>query len=124
VYPDVPGAIRRWRAAGIDVGIYSSGSELAQRRLFASTPAGDLTPLISGFFDTAVGAKREPASYGRIARMMDVPAAAVLFVSDTTAELTAAGGAGCSAALCVRPGNPPQPDAEGFQAIETFDQIA
>ena len=67
VFPDVPPALRRWRAAGITTAIYSSGSELAQRRLFQSTPEGDLTPLIVGFFDTAVGSKRDPASYRRIA---------------------------------------------------------
>ena len=49
------------------IAIYSSGSELAQRRLFATTGDGDLTPLIDGFFDTAVGAKVEAASYARIA---------------------------------------------------------
>ena len=57
VFPDVPSAIRAWRANGIDVAIYSSGSELAQRRLFESIEDGDLTPFIAAFFDTAVGAK-------------------------------------------------------------------
>ena len=45
VFSDVAPALRRWREAGIAVAIYSSGSELAQRLLFGSTAAGDLTPL-------------------------------------------------------------------------------
>jgi 2,3-diketo-5-methylthio-1-phosphopentane phosphatase len=104
VYPDVPPAIRRWRASGRDVAIYSSGSELAQRRLFASTPAGDLTPLISGFFDTAVGSKREPASYWRIVSALNRRPSEVLFVSDLVPELDAARDAGLKTALCVRDG--------------------
>lgn len=123
VYPDVAPALRRWRATGIDVAIYSSGSELAQRRLFASTSDGDLTPLIVAFFDTAVGAKREAASYHRISDALNHPPAEMLFVSDVTAELAAATEAGLHVVLSVRPGNPPQPKAETFTAIESFDQI-
>ena len=66
VYPDVAPAMRQWKEAGLLVAIYSSGSELSQRRLFESVADGDLTPLISAFFDTAVGAKTDPASYRRI----------------------------------------------------------
>ena len=58
VYPDVAVAMRRWRHAGIASAIYSSGSELAQRRLFGSTIHGDLTTIIAGFFDTTVGPKQ------------------------------------------------------------------
>ena len=67
VFADVPPALQRWRDAGLDVAIYSSGSELAQRLIFGSTADGDLTRFISRFFDTAVGAKSAPASYRRIA---------------------------------------------------------
>ena len=123
VYDDVPRAIRRWREAGLAVAIYSSGSERAQRRLFASTGHGDLTPLLSGFFDTAVGGKMEPASYARIANAMRRVAFEVLFVSDVAAELTAARDADLQVVLSVRPGNPPQPKAELFDSITTFDEI-
>jgi 2,3-diketo-5-methylthio-1-phosphopentane phosphatase len=37
VFPDVPRALARWRAAGIDAAIYSSGSVLAQKLLFGQT---------------------------------------------------------------------------------------
>jgi enolase-phosphatase E1 len=43
VYDDVPRALDRWRASGLGIQIYSSGSVLAQQLLFQSTPAGDLT---------------------------------------------------------------------------------
>jgi enolase-phosphatase E1 len=123
VYPDVPRALRRWRAAGVSVSIYSSGSELAQRRLFESTGDGDLTPLVSRFFDTAVGNKRDPASYGRIARELGERPADILFVSDVTAELAAAREAGYQTRLSVRDGNPPQPDDQAYDTIRSFDEV-
>ena len=67
VYPDVVPAIKRWKASGASVYIYSSGSVLAQKLLFASLPEGDLTRLLDGYFDTEVGPKRDPESYSRIA---------------------------------------------------------
>jgi enolase-phosphatase E1 len=123
VYPDVPDAIRRWRAAGVDVAIYSSGSVLAQRRLFESTAAGDLTPLITAFFDTTVGAKIIASSYLRIAEALGRPPAEIIFVSDVTRELAAARAAGFQVVLSLRPGNVTQPDAEAYEQIESFDEI-
>ena len=110
VFADVPPALRRWRDAGLDVAIYSSGSELAQRLIFGSTAYGDLTRFISRFFDTAVGAKGAAASYRRIAAELGRAPDRLLFISDVTTELDAAGAAGCEVILCVRPGNRPQPD--------------
>jgi enolase-phosphatase E1 len=123
VFGDVVPSIARWRARGIKVAIYSSGSELAQRRLFESTASGDLTSSISGFFDTRVGPKVQPDSYRHIAAALNVPAGSVLFVSDVTAELAAAREAGCATRLCVRPGNAPQPDASEFVTIKSFDEL-
>jgi len=80
VFDDVTPAMRAWRAAGIDIAIYSSGSELAQRRLVESVPGGDLSPLIGAFFDTRVGPKVEAASYTRIAEALGRRPAEVLFV--------------------------------------------
>jgi enolase-phosphatase E1 len=123
VFPDVAPAIRRWRAAGLRVAIYSSGSELAQRLLFGSTPDGDLTALIDGFFDTAVGPKKSASSYADIARRLECAPREILFVSDVTAELAAAAEAGCQVVLSVRPGNAPQPDAGRYEAVESFDEL-
>lgn len=123
VFPDVPPAIRRWRDRGVDVAIYSSGSVLAQRRLFESTPEGDLTPLFAGLFDTAIGAKVSASSYGQIATALRRPPREVLFVSDVTAELRAARHAGLPVVLSLRPGNAPQPDAGEYEQIKSLDEI-
>ncbi len=104
VYPDVPGALERWTAAGVKVGIFSSGSVLAQALLFAHSTAGDLTPLLSWYFDTAVGPKVETSSYRRIAEAVSVAPASILFISDVTRELDAAQAAGFETLLCIRPG--------------------
>jgi enolase-phosphatase E1 len=124
VFPDVPRALERWRAASIDVAIYSSGSVLAQRLLFGSTAYGDLTKLMVGFFDTGVGAKVSSDSYVRIASEMKRAATELLFISDVAIELTAARDAGWQALLCVRPGNAPQAGAEWASPIGTFDEVA
>jgi enolase-phosphatase E1 len=123
VFDDVPRALERWRREGLDAAIYSSGSELAQRLLFSSTRHGDLTPFIAGFFDTGVGPKTEAASYRRIAEILRRPAAGILFVSDVAAELAAARDAGYDTKLCLRPGNPAQPDPDRFAKIQSLDEI-
>jgi len=123
VYSDVVPAVRRWRDAGVRVAIYSSGSELAQRHLFGTLPEGDMTALLAGFFDTAVGPKKADSSYTRIASVLAVAPATLLFISDVTTELEAASRAGCQVLLCVRPGSVPAPDASRFESIETFDDV-
>jgi enolase-phosphatase E1 len=102
VYDDVAPALRRWCERGVTVAIYSSGSVLAQRLYFSHSTAGDLTPFIHAYFDTTVGAKLDPESYGRIAQALGVAPADVVFVSDSPAEVAAARGAGMDARLCVR----------------------
>jgi enolase-phosphatase E1 len=122
VFADVPPALKRWRAAGLAVAIYSSGSVAAQKMLFGTTAYGDLTPLLSHFFDTAVGPKLATDSYCRIASVMGVEGNRILFLSDASSELDAARVAGCQALLAVRPGNQPTTvPAEGV--IHTFDEI-
>jgi enolase-phosphatase E1 len=122
VFPDVPPALLRWREARLDVAIYSSGSQLAQRLIFGTTAHGDLTPFLSRFVDTAVGAKIAPESYRRIAADLARPTDRLLFVSDVTTELDAARSAGWQVLLCVRPGNRPQPD-HSYTVISTFEDI-
>jgi enolase-phosphatase E1 len=122
VFEDVPRAFARWQQRGRAICIYSSGSVLAQRLLFAFTEAGDLTTFISGFFDTNIGPKREAESYRRIASELKLPADEIVFVSDVTAELDAAASAGFQTLLCVRPGNSDQP-AAAHPAVQGFDQI-
>lgn len=104
VYPDTPAALRRWQAAGIAVHFYSSGSIAAQKLLFRHSIAGDLTPLVAGYFDTTSGPKREASSYTAIAAALGLAPATILFVSDIQAEIDAARAAGLEALLIAREG--------------------
>src|SRR4051794_36390809 len=105
VFKDVPSALRRWREQGKRIYIYSSGSVLAQKLIFANTTDGDLTPLVDGYFDTAVGTKSDPASYRRIADETQIEGEEFLFISDVARELDAAHSASMQVLLSVRPGN-------------------
>jgi len=122
LFPDVAKALERWKTSSIDVAIYSSGSVLAQRLIFGHTPAGDLTPRISQFFDATIGAKRSADSYRHIAAELKREPEELLFLSDVHAELSAARAAGFKTMLCVRPGNP-EPAREGEQVVRSFDEI-
>jgi enolase-phosphatase E1 len=102
VYPDIPRAFAGWRRQGKEISIYSSGSELAQRLLFATTQFGDLTPYIRNFFDTRVGAKTAADSYRRIASLTKRPEEQFLFLSDAIAELKAAQSVGFQTRLVLR----------------------
>jgi enolase-phosphatase E1 len=123
VYPDVPRALSRWTGAGLLVGIFSSGSVLAQKLLFAHSNAGDLTPFLRWHFDTAVGAKRESASYRRIAETIGTAPSRILFISDVTAELDAAQAAELRTLLCDRGGNGSSDPACRHSVIGSFDQV-
>jgi 2,3-diketo-5-methylthio-1-phosphopentane phosphatase len=122
LFDDVPDALARWSAVG-KVAIYSSGSVEAQRLVFRHSIFGDLTSVISNYFDTRTGAKGEPASYTAIAAAMGVVADEVLFFSDAVRELDAARAAGCDTRLVVREGNAPVEDAHGHAAVESFALI-
>jgi enolase-phosphatase E1 len=122
VFPDVPAAFERWRREGRDVRIYSSGSVLAQQLLFSTTTYGDLTKLISGYFDTTTGAKVDESSYRKIADAFNLPPQEILFVSDVTRELDAASAAGFQVVLADRPGNIPQP-RHIYRVARTFDLL-
>jgi enolase-phosphatase E1 len=122
VYPDVPPAFARWGKQEKKIYIYSSGSILAQKLLFAHTNYGDLSGYINDYFDTTTGAKRAETSYQSIAEKTALPATEVLFLSDVTAELDAARGAGIATALCVRPGNP-EPKTDSHPIVHTFENI-
>jgi enolase-phosphatase E1 len=123
VFPDVPRALQRWRKAGIKTAIYSSGSVLAQRLLFGTTAFGDLTPLLTEFFDTASGGKTFEDSYRGIAAALECLPSQMLFVSDIAAEIDAARRARCQVLLCVRPGNAPQQVSEDQSFVHSFDEI-
>jgi enolase-phosphatase E1 len=122
VFPDVPRAFERWRNAGTGIGIFSSGSVLAQRGLFRCSSAGDLSHFLRCHFDTHTGPKNSATSYERIARAVGKRPADILFVSDVVAELDAARAAGMKTLLALRPGNPPQSEHD-HSVVTTFDEI-
>lgn len=123
VFPDVPRAFRRWQRQHRSIAIYSSGSVLAQKLLFSYTTDGDLTPYIQNYFDTNTGAKAEPESYRKITEALRLSPPELLFISDVVAELDAARSAGVQTLLCLRPGNPPQPEAGQFSSAVGFDEL-
>ena len=94
VYPDAVAALKAWKARGLRLDVYSSGSVEAQKLLYGYSDAGDLTPLFSDYFDTRTGAKIEPESYARIAAAIGVPPGDILFLSDLKRENEAALAAG------------------------------
>jgi enolase-phosphatase E1 len=103
VYADVAPKLREWKAQGMDLYVYSSGSVAAQKLFFGFSEVGDLTPLLSGYFDTEVGHKREAESYRRIATAIGRPAEEILFLSDIVEELDAAHAVGMRTTQLARP---------------------
>jgi len=116
IYADALEALRRWHAAGIALYIFSSGSVAAQKLLFGFSEAGDLTALLSGYFDTTTGPKREASSYRTIAGSIGLPPADILFLSDVAGETDAAKAAGLRALLIDRDG--------GAADIHSFAEVA
>ncbi|KAK4779220.1 hypothetical protein SAY86_006748 [Trapa natans] len=124
VFDDVPEALEKWHSLGIKVYIYSSGSRLAQRLIFGNTNHGDLRKYLCGYFDTAVGNKRETQSYGEIFESLGVDKPSdVLFITDVHQEATAAKDAGLEVVVSVRPGNAPLPQNHGFKTITSFLEV-
>jgi enolase-phosphatase E1 len=124
MYPDAAEALRRWHAAGHPLAVYSSGSVPAQQLFFGHSEAGDLASLVSAWFDTEVGHKRDAGSYRRIADALGRAPGDVLFLSDVVEELDAAREAGMRTALIDRREDYPRPrtgDAtHGHARAESF----
>ena len=127
IYPDAAATLRAWHGAGMPLYVYSSGSVPAQRLFFGHSDAGDLTGLVSGWFDTEVGGKREAGSYARIAQAIGKPAADIVFLSDIVEELDAAREAGLATVLVDRRDDYPRPrlgdDTHGHRRVESFADI-
>jgi enolase-phosphatase E1 len=104
VYEDAVLHLRKWRDTGIRLYVYSSGSVLAQKLLFAHTDYGDLMPIFSGYFDTNIGGKREVDSYRKISAAIGIAPGETLFLSDLKEELDAAQAAGIQTWWLVRDG--------------------
>jgi enolase-phosphatase E1 len=121
MYPDVAPAFERWRQQQRQIGIYSSGSVLAQQQLFQSVASGDLSPYIAAYFDTHTGIKTAATSYTKIAASLGHSPDEFLFVSDAAKEVQAAHSAEMYAVLCDRRALSAPPSTG--ETIHTFDQI-
>ncbi len=121
VYDDALEGLKRWKAQDVDLYVYSSGSIEAQELLFGNTKDGDLNYLFSGYFDTTIGAKKEPESYSKIAADIDVPEEEILFLSDSLDEVNAAATVGMNVIILDREGS--LFDALGHTVVQDFNDI-
>lgn len=119
VYPDVKPFFERILDSGAKVGIYSSGSVHAQKLIFGYSTDGDLTPMISHFFDTKIGGKRERTSYANIANAVHMKPEEIHFYSDIPEELKAASEAGLQVTQVLRPGT----NGSDFEGIPDFSSL-
>lgn len=122
LYPDVKPFFEKILKTNTAIGIYSSGSVHAQKLIFGYSVEGDLTPMISHFFDTKVGGKREQNSYQRIATETKLKPAEIHFFSDIREELLAAKAAGMSVSQLLRPGTKSS-EFHGISSFADFMQI-
>jgi enolase-phosphatase E1 len=99
----------------------------AQKLLFGHTNAGDLRGLFSGWFDTAIGGKREVSSYRNLVSSLGRKPADIVFLSDVVEELDAAREAGLDTVLLDRREDYPVPRVgeatHGHRRVETFTDI-
>jgi enolase-phosphatase E1 len=121
IYADVPPNLEKWSQQGLQLGVYSSGSEYAQKLLFGYSEYGDLTRYFSWYFDLKVGQKRSPTSYQEIAKLTAIAPAEILFLSDIEAELDAAQEAGLQTIQLVREGTTA---STKHQTVLSFDEIS
>lgn len=120
LYRDAYKALKRWHRAGHTLAIYSNGSVGAQRLYVARTYWGDLSGWFSGFFDSEVGPKTDPISYGRICETLGADPPSVLFCSDEVEELDAAKALGLQTVQIARDDQPPSAD---HPLHTTFDDV-
>ncbi|VDN20713.1 unnamed protein product [Cylicostephanus goldi] len=122
VYPDVLPSLKM---LSVPVYIYSSGSVLAQKLLFEHSVVGDMTKILSGYFDTNVGLKGDSQSYKKICEQIGAAASEVLFLTDVEAEARAARSAGLQTMLVVREGNAPLSEnaKQEFKIIYSLEEL-
>ena len=119
VYPDAVQALKAWHEQGYALYVYSSGSVQAQQLIFGCSEAGDLRPLLKGYFDTTSGPKREAQSFQHIARSIGCAGGEVLFLSDIVEELDAARAAGMLTCGLAREGG----ELKGHVTVSSFADI-
>jgi len=116
IYDDAADVMHDWYEDGYKIYIYSSGSIAAQKLIYGYSECGDITQILSGYFDTTTGPKLEAESYTKIAKEIGLPPAQILFLSDNEGEITAANKAGMQTALVDREG-------KNTNAVHDFNSI-
>ncbi|WP_343748468.1 acireductone synthase [Fluviicola sp.] len=119
VYPEVATCLKKWKAEGLNLGVFSSGSVPAQKLIFGYSIAGDLTPCFSHYFDTTTGGKREAETYEKIAGILGLNPGDILFLSDIVEELRAADSKGFQTVQLLRPGT----TVDWNTTAQTFEEI-
>ncbi len=119
LYTDVKPFFSKIISSNKKIGIYSSGSVHAQKLIFGFSTDGDLTPMISYFFDTKVGAKREKISYEKIALETKLTPQEIHFFSDIPEELKASKEAGMQVTHLLREGA----KSSEFEGITSFNSF-
>lgn len=122
VFVDIPQALACWRAGKVTMAIYDSAISTAQRVFFKHTEFGDLSDYFAGFFDTSSGAKTEPESYKRIAKLLGQEPAEIIYFSDCENELDVAKNAGLQTVMVARPENNQQ-ETKRHLSIPSFYDI-
>ena len=125
-FADVIPQLRAWHEAGTTLVVFSSGSVTSQVPWFRHSPDGDLTPLITDYFDTVnAGPKKIASSYDAIAARLGEEPGQIVFFTDHPEEVAAAREAGWQTVAFSRPGEPwfgadfgASPVASSFSDVE------
>ncbi|MDO9398289.1 MAG: acireductone synthase [Herbiconiux sp.] len=124
-FDDVIPKLRSWHEHGVGLAVFSSGSVASQMPWFRHSPSGDLTPLITDYFDTVTaGPKKEAASYERIAAALGAEAGELVFFTDNPGEVSAAQAAGWQVVAFSREGEPFfAADFGDAPVVASFDEV-
>ncbi len=125
LYPDAADYLLRWHDRGLRNFTFSSWSVKGQRELLQYSEQGDLTPVISDFFDTRIGGKRSADSYTWIRDQigMELDVNWVLYLSNEEEELAAAERAGMRTCWIVRHGPLPRTERPVARTFEDVDAL-
>lgn len=125
LFEDVPEFLKKAKESKISCYVYSSGSVEAQKLIYQYSTFGDLREYFQGYFDTAMGGKRERQSYQNIAHQIEADPETFIFFTDIVEEAEAASLAGMRAVVLDRPGNTVQ-KAHSFTVkkdLKTIDDL-
>jgi len=124
-FDDVIPKLRDWYSHGVRFAVFSSGSVASQVPWFRHSPDGDLTGLITEFFDTvSAGPKKEAASYQAIADALGSTPGETVFFTDNPGEVAAAIDAGWQVVAFSREGEPFfEADFGAAAVVTSFDDV-